>query len=112
MYVLGADSEPPFRILVRKQYTPGRPPALRSELDPAPLCYTRHTMTRRQLPGTAAAPAPAAPIRRNRVFPHYHGMWNPDELYDIRKDPDQRNNLLAGVRITTGGGRSEPKWKA
>jgi len=38
-------------------------------------------------------------------YMHYHGIWDLDELYDIRKDPDQRNNLLAGVRLTTQGGR-------
>jgi N-acetylglucosamine-6-sulfatase len=35
----------------------------------------------------------------------YHGTWDLDELYDIQKDPDQRNNLLAGARTTTEAGR-------
>jgi N-acetylglucosamine-6-sulfatase len=38
-------------------------------------------------------------------FMQYHGVWDLDELYDIRKDPDQMNNLLANVRTTTEGGR-------
>jgi len=38
-------------------------------------------------------------------YMHYHGDWDVDELYDVRKDPHQMNNLLGGVRITTEGGR-------
>ena len=38
-------------------------------------------------------------------YMHYHGVWDLDELYDIRKDPDQMNNLLGDVRITTQEGR-------
>ncbi len=38
-------------------------------------------------------------------YMHYHGLWDLDELYDVRKDPDQMHNLLSGVRITTEGGR-------
>ncbi|MGE5647789.1 MAG: sulfatase [Acidobacteriota bacterium] len=38
-------------------------------------------------------------------FMQYHGVWDLDELYDIRRDPDQMNNLLADVRTTTQGGR-------
>ena len=38
-------------------------------------------------------------------YMHYHGLWDLDELYDIRKDPAQMNNLLGDVRITTEGGR-------
>lgn len=29
----------------------------------------------------------------------YYGIWDIDELYDVRKDPDQMNNLLAGTRL-------------
>jgi N-acetylglucosamine-6-sulfatase len=35
----------------------------------------------------------------------YHGIWDVDELYDVQKDPDQRNNLLADARTTTEAGR-------
>ncbi len=38
-------------------------------------------------------------------FMQYHGVWDLDELYDIRKDPDQMNNLLGEVRTTTQAGR-------
>lgn len=38
-------------------------------------------------------------------YMHYHGIWDLDELYDIRKDFEQMNNLLGDVRITTQGGR-------
>lgn len=38
-------------------------------------------------------------------FMQYHGVWDLDELYDIRKDPGQMNNLLANVRTTTQAGR-------
>lgn len=29
----------------------------------------------------------------------YYGIWDIDELYDIQKDPDQMNNLLADTRM-------------
>ena len=32
----------------------------------------------------------------------YRGIWDYDELYDVRKDPDQTSNLLAGMRVGTG----------
>jgi len=32
---------------------------------------------------------------------HYHGIWDDGELYDIRDDPEQRTNLLAGSRPST-----------
>ncbi|HYI93521.1 MAG TPA: sulfatase [Bryobacteraceae bacterium] len=38
-------------------------------------------------------------------FMQYHGIWDLDELYDVRKDPQQRTNLLADVRTTTESGR-------
>jgi N-acetylglucosamine-6-sulfatase len=38
-------------------------------------------------------------------YMHYHGVWDIDELYDIRQDPGQMNNLLAGYRIRNEGGR-------
>ena len=38
-------------------------------------------------------------------FMQYHGLWDLDELYDVRKDPQQRNNLLGDVRTTTESGR-------
>ncbi len=44
-------------------------------------------------------------------YMHYHGIWDLDELYDIRKDPDQRNNLLAAVRLTTQSGRLDNQIK-
>ena len=37
-------------------------------------------------------------------YMHYHGIWDLDELYDVRKDPDQMNNLMADVRVTTDDG--------
>jgi N-acetylglucosamine-6-sulfatase len=30
-------------------------------------------------------------------YMQYHGVWDTWELYDIEKDPDQKNNLLAGT---------------
>lgn len=27
-------------------------------------------------------------------FIRYHGLWDTDELYDVRNDPDERNNLI------------------
>lgn len=45
-------------------------------------------------------------LRTDRYsFMRFHGIWDLYELYDIRRDPDQMNNLLAGVRTTTEGGR-------
>ncbi len=38
-------------------------------------------------------------------YMHYHGGWDLDELYDVRKDPHQMDNLLGDVRIRTEGGR-------
>ena len=38
-------------------------------------------------------------------YMQYHGVWDLDELYDIKKDPDQMNNLMANVRTTTEAGR-------
>lgn len=38
-------------------------------------------------------------------FMRYHGIWDLYELYDIRKDPSQMNNLLGHVRTRTEGGR-------
>lgn len=57
-------------------------------------------------------------LRTDRYsFMQYHGVWDLDELYDVQRDPDQMNNLLADVRITTEGGRlfnriGDPKLKA
>ncbi|MEK7407979.1 MAG: sulfatase [Acidobacteriota bacterium] len=34
-----------------------------------------------------------------------YGLWDIDELYDIRDDPDQMKNLLGGVRVLRGRGR-------
>lgn len=45
-------------------------------------------------------------LRTDRFsFMRYHGVWDLYELYDIRKDPGQMNNLMANVRTTTEGGR-------
>lgn len=33
------------------------------------------------------------------------GVWDLNELYDLRNDPDQMANLLASARITSGRGR-------
>jgi len=38
-------------------------------------------------------------------YMRYHGVWDLNELYDIENDPDQMNNLMADVRITTQGGQ-------
>jgi N-acetylglucosamine-6-sulfatase len=44
-------------------------------------------------------------LRTDRyAYMRYHGIWDLDELYDIEKDPHQRNNLLGNVRTTTEGG--------
>jgi N-acetylglucosamine-6-sulfatase len=41
-------------------------------------------------------------IRTERhSYMHYHGIWDDGELYDIRDDPEQRTNLLAGSRPST-----------
>jgi arylsulfatase A-like enzyme len=32
-------------------------------------------------------------------FMQYYGIFDIDELYDIQKDPDQMNNLLAGTKM-------------
>jgi N-acetylglucosamine-6-sulfatase len=46
-------------------------------------------------------------LRTDRYsFMQYHGVWDVDELYDIRADPDQRKNLLADVRVRTESGRN------
>lgn len=45
-------------------------------------------------------------LRTDRYsFMQYHGIWDINELYDIQSDPDQTNNLLGDVRITTQAGR-------
>ena len=33
------------------------------------------------------------------------GLWDLDELYDLQADPEQRHNLLGGVRIVRERGR-------
>ena len=38
-------------------------------------------------------------------YMHYHGIWDLDELYDVEKDPDQMNNLMGNVRVTTDDGQ-------
>lgn len=37
----------------------------------------------------------------------YHGVWDFYELYDMQKDPDEMNNLLAGYKQTSEGGIQE-----
>ena len=37
-------------------------------------------------------------------YMRFQGIWDLYELYDIRKDPDQMNNLLGDVRLTTQAG--------
>lgn len=45
-------------------------------------------------------------LRTDRYsFMQYHGTWDLDELYDLDRDPDQMNNLLANARTTTESGR-------
>ncbi len=45
-------------------------------------------------------------IRTDRYsFMRFHGIWDLYELYDIRKDPDQMNNLLGNVRLTSEPGQ-------
>jgi N-acetylglucosamine-6-sulfatase len=34
----------------------------------------------------------------------YQGIWDINELYDLKSDPEQKNNLLAGTGITTQAG--------
>lgn len=34
-----------------------------------------------------------------------YGQWDKDELYDLDKDPDQRRNLLGGVKVARKRGR-------
>jgi hypothetical protein len=41
---------------------------------------------------------------RRFSYAHYHGTFDLDELYDIQKDPNQMNNLLANARVTSEGG--------
>ncbi|MDP2998860.1 MAG: sulfatase [Bryobacterales bacterium] len=38
-------------------------------------------------------------------YMHYHGIWDLDELYDVEKDPNQMNNLMGNVRVTTDDGQ-------
>lgn len=38
-------------------------------------------------------------------YMQYHGIWDLDELYDVKKDPAQQNNLLGAVRVRTEAGR-------
>ena len=50
-------------------------------------------------------------------YMEYHGVWDLDELYEVQKDPQQRNNLLADARVTTESGRvfqriKDPELKA
>ncbi|MHC4540327.1 MAG: sulfatase/phosphatase domain-containing protein, partial [Planctomycetota bacterium] len=34
-------------------------------------------------------------VRTDRYkFIHYHGVWDTDELYDIKNDPDEMHNLI------------------
>jgi len=45
------------------------------------------------------APFPQTPttygVRTDRYkFIHYHGVWDIDELYDIKNDPDEMHNLI------------------
>jgi N-acetylglucosamine-6-sulfatase len=35
----------------------------------------------------------------------YYSIWDQNELYDVEKDPDQMNNLLGNVRLTTQSGQ-------
>jgi len=38
-------------------------------------------------------------------FMRYYGLWDIDELYDVRKDPEQMTNLLKDARIRLQRGR-------
>jgi N-acetylglucosamine-6-sulfatase len=41
-------------------------------------------------------------LRTDRYsYMDYHGIWDQNELYDNQKDPNQMNNLLGDVRLTT-----------
>lgn len=42
---------------------------------------------------------------RNYSYCQTYGQWDLDELYDIRKDPAQMNNLLGDVRVVRQRGR-------
>ena len=34
-------------------------------------------------------------VRTNRYkYIHYHGIWDIDELYDLKEDPEEMNNLI------------------
>ena len=45
-------------------------------------------------------------LRTNRYsYMRYHGIWDLHELYDIQEDPDQMNNLMGDVRLTTESGQ-------
>lgn len=37
-------------------------------------------------------------------FTEYQGIWDRNELYDLRRDPLQRNNLLASAEVSTEPG--------
>jgi len=37
-------------------------------------------------------------------YMEYQGVWDVNELYDVRRDPQQLNNLLAGSETTTEAG--------
>ncbi|MBL8215408.1 MAG: sulfatase [Bryobacterales bacterium] len=37
-------------------------------------------------------------------YMEYQGIWDRNELYDLRADPDQLRNLLAGAEVTTQPG--------
>lgn len=44
-------------------------------------------------------------LRTNRYsYMNYHGVADLNELYDVQADPDQMNNLLAGVKLGTSSG--------
>jgi N-acetylglucosamine-6-sulfatase len=44
-------------------------------------------------------------LRTDRhVLMEYQGIWDVNELYDLREDPEQRNNLLAGSETATEAG--------
>ena len=40
----------------------------------------------------------------NHSCMEYQGIWDVNELYDLRRDPQQMNNLLAGAKVTTEPG--------
>ena len=37
-------------------------------------------------------------------YMQYHGVWDRDELYDVKKDPHQMNNLIGDVHTEKEGG--------